>query len=175
MDEKLDRVNKDGKVIGQITRGEAYKKGYLHPAVNLILVDLRARIYLQKRSAYKSAFPLYWDISVSEHVASGENFEQAAKRGLFEELSVKSSVKLIRSKHVQMSKYKRNGELILENELVELYGIVYDGKIAIDRSEIESGHFFSVNELRKFNEENFTPWGLDEINFILKNSQLLQF
>lgn len=173
MDEQIDRVDKNGRVIGIITRRGAYDKGFLHPAVNIILVNSKGEIYLQKRSAKKAAFPLYWDISASEHVMTGESFENAAKRGLFEELSVRSKVKLIRPKHIQRSKYEKNRELINENELVELYATVYNGKIKVDKTEVESGEFFQFSDLKNFNINNFTPWGLDEIKFIQENYQII--
>lgn len=171
MDEKLDRVDRNGKVVGQITRGEAYKKGYLHPAVNIILINSKGQIYLQRRSSKKSVFPLYWDVSASEHVASGESFKKAARRGLLEELSVRSSVKLLRPKHIQRSRYEKSGEIIQENELVELFGAVYNGRIKIDKNEVDQGEFFSMDKLLNLMSEDFTPWGLDEIKFLLKHPE----
>ena len=45
-------------------------------------------LYLQRRAATKDVWPNAWDLSVGEHLQPGESFEQAAHRGLAEELSV---------------------------------------------------------------------------------------
>lgn len=171
--ETIDIVDKDGKIIGSSTRDEAYERGLLHPAVNIIVFNLRGEVYIQQRSAEKNAFPLYWDISAAEHVKKGESFKSAAIRGLLEELSIRSrEVKLIRSKHVQKSEYKRGDLLVKEYELVELYGVVHNGGIEIDPDEVTQGKFVKLDELRNFDESNFTPWGLDEIQHILTSTSV---
>src|SRR3989344_5510301 len=116
--ELIDIVDENGKVIGQVTRQETYRKGLLHPAVNVIVLNNNGEIYLQRRSANKKSYPLYWDISISEHLKSGEDFEKAALRGLLEELSVVAPVKLLRGKHIQKSEFTKDGQLIKEYELV---------------------------------------------------------
>ena len=97
--ELIDIVNKTGKVIGKTTRSQAYKEGILHSAVNIIVINKKGQIFIQRRSS-KKILPLYWDISASEHVKSGENYKSAAIRGLKEELSITASVKLLREKHI---------------------------------------------------------------------------
>jgi len=97
--ELIDIVDKTGKVTRQATRSEVYKKGLLHPAVNIVVINKKGQIFIQRRSS-KKILPLYWDISASEHVKSGENYKSAAIRGLKEELSITASVKLLREKHI---------------------------------------------------------------------------
>lgn len=172
-DEIVDIVDKNGKVIKKSTRSEACKKGLLHPAVNILVVNSHRKIFLQRRSVTKSAFPLFWDISASEHIGAGEGFKEAAVRGLGEELSIKSDVRLIRPKHIQKSEYKKGEDLIKEYELVELYCAYFDGEININREEVLEGKFVDIGEFKNFNENNFTPWGLDEIKYILKNPQII--
>lgn len=167
--EVIDMVDAVGKVIGQTTRNEAYKRGLLHMAVNIIVFNRRGEIYLQRRSKNKSAFPLYWDISASEHLKSGESYKKAAIRGLKEELGINiTKINLRRPNHIQKSKYLKNGVLIKEYELVELYTCKFDGEIKIDPEEVEDGKFFNLEDLSRFNKNNFTPWGLDEIKFLEK-------
>lgn len=173
MAEVVDIVDERGNVVGRATREEVYAKGLLHPAVNIIIVDPQGKIYIQQRSAKKSAFPLYWDISCAEHLKSGETFEAAAVRGLLEELSIGVNVEKLRGKHIQRSEYHKGDKRILEYELVELWGAVWKDKIKIDPEEVARGKYVSLADLKKFDESKFTPWGLDEVRFVLKSPQVI--
>ena len=169
MEEVIEIVNKNGKVVGKTTRQKAYKKGLLHLAVNMFVLNSKGQVYIQKRSASKSSFPLHWDISASEHVKPGETPKNAALRGLKEELSINTKIKLIRKKHIQKSIFKKNGKNIIENELVRLYLAKFNGKIKIDKNEVASGKFVSLKLLKTLiKKEPFTPWGLEEIQFLQK-------
>lgn len=168
--EIIEIVTIDGKVVGKTTREKAYKKGQLHQAVNMFVFNSKNQAYIQKRSAKKSSFPLHWDISASEHVKPGETPINAARRGLMEELSIKTNVKLFRKKHIQKSVFKKNGKNIIENELVRLYIAKYDGKIKIDINEVASGKFVTLSKLKSLlKTEKLTPWGIDEIKFLFKS------
>lgn len=173
--EEVDLVDKTGKVIGRATRDQVYKKGLLHPAVNILVANSKGQIFIQRRG-FKKILPWYWDISASEHVKSGENYKSAAVRGLREELSIKAPVKLLRHKHIQKNEYKTQDVCLIEYEVVELYGIVYEGKIKINQKEVSEGKFVSLeklNELIKNNQIIFTPWGLDELNYLFHNPNII--
>lgn len=172
MDEIIDAVDKTGRVVGRISRVEAHLKGIPHKAVNIVVFNSKGEIYIQRRSKNKSVFPLFWDISASETLKSGESYKEAAKRGLAEELSIRCDVELIRPVHVQRCEYRKGKELIKEYEFVELYKALWDGEIELDPEEVADGKLVSVKELKKFGERTFTPWGLDEIRFILENPKV---
>ncbi|GEM_PF-2066391 len=173
--ELIDVVNKTGRVIGKTTRSQAYKEGILHSAVNIIVINKKGQIFIQRRNSQK-ILPLYWDISASEHVKSGEDYKSAALRGLEEELSITAPVKLLREKHMQRNEYIKEQTCFIEYELVELYGVVYGGKIVIDKDEVIAGKFISfekLNELIKNNQIKFSPWGLDELNYLFNNQSVI--
>ncbi|MCR4325085.1 MAG: NUDIX domain-containing protein [Candidatus Curtissbacteria bacterium] len=174
-DEIIDIVDEKGRRLGKSSRSEACKIGLLHPAVNIFVINSKGQVFLQQRSAKKSAFPLFWDVSASEHLVSGETFRQAAERGLSEELSMKARVRLIRPKHIQKSEYKKGKEIVKEYELVELYLANYEGEINLNKEEVKEGKFVDIKELGKFSKNNFTPWGLDEIRFLIKNPDLFKY
>jgi len=174
-DELIDIVDEKGKIIGKTTRGEAYEKALLHPAVHVAVFDSRRRLLIQQRSSQKSIFPLYWDISVGEHRKPAESFKAAAIRGLAEELSIKLPFNLteIRGKHVQKSDFQRDGRTFKEYELVVLYGTIYDGRIEIDPEEVKEVRFVYLAQLKDMTRSNqFTPWGLEEIKTLLKNPEI---
>lgn len=174
--ELVDIVDKIGKVIGTATRSQVYKEGLLHPAVSIVVINKKGQIFIQRRSP-KKILPLYWDISASEHVKSGESYRSAATRGLQEELSITTSVKLLRDKHLQRNKYITKSICVIEYELVELYGTIYDGKIKINQDEVSEGKFFSfkkLNELIKSDQIKFSPWGMEEINYLLEHPSIFK-
>lgn len=170
--EVIEIVDRKGKFVKISTRKQACKHGLLHKAVNIVIFNNKNQIYLQKRSSNKSAFPLHWDISASEHIKPGETPKNAAIRGLIEELSIKTKVKLLRNKHIQKSVFKKNGKNIIENELVRLYFAKYDGKIKIEKNEVTAGKFVSFSRLKNLiKKEKFTPWGTEEIQFLIKKQK----
>jgi len=173
--ETVDIVDRIGKVISKATRSQVYKEGLLHPAVNIVVVNKKGQIFIQRRSP-KKILPLYWDISASEHVKSGEDYKSAALRGLMEELSIKIPIKLLRNKHIQRNEYLTKDICLIEHELVELYGGTYDGKIKVNLEEISKGQFISfekLHELIKTNQIKFSPWGLDELNYLFNNLSII--
>ena len=170
-EELLDVVDLQNRVLRIATREEACKIGWLHRAVNVLVFNLKGQVFLQQRASSKKAFPLYWDLSMTEHVKSRESFTEAAIRGLKEELGIEKDVELIRLVHLQNSRYQKDGQWVIENELVELYRADYNGEIKLDPEEVSAGEFFSMDQIQEMIDSGnykFTPWFLDEWEFIEK-------
>jgi 8-oxo-dGTP pyrophosphatase MutT (NUDIX family) len=74
-----------GRATGSLPRDEAKRSGLALGAVNLLLVNARGELLLQKRPADKENGGR-WDKSVGGHVDAGESFDQAALREAGEEL-----------------------------------------------------------------------------------------
>lgn len=176
MVEYVDIVNNNGTVIGKTTRNNAHIKGLLHPTVKILLFNSSGKILIQQRSRKKNILPLYWDISVAEHLRSGESYKEAAVRGLMEELAIVTRVKLLRGKHVQRSEHKKD-KLLKEYELTVLYGTLYNGKIIPDSEEVEKSIFVSIRKfggLILWRRLQFTPWALNEINYLLAHKDIME-
>lgn len=90
-DEYLDIVDENDNVIDKDWRNSIYKKGLNHNirAVNVFIFNSENKLLLPKRSMNRRIYPGCFDFSCAEHVASGEDYYQAAKRGLEEELGIK--------------------------------------------------------------------------------------
>src|SRR5687768_14634749 len=80
--EFVDILDENNQVIGQSTRKEAHTKGHIHRALSVLVLNSKGQILLQKRSRNKSVHPLSWDLSTSEHVLTGETYEQAGRRSV---------------------------------------------------------------------------------------------
>lgn len=172
MIEYVDIVDDNGTVVGKTTREKVHIKGWLHPTVSILVFNSAGKVLLQKRSKNKSSFPLYWDVSVCEHVFSKESPSKAAARGLWEELSIKVKIRLLRNNHIKISQHPIKNKILREYELVKLYGCFFDGKTKIDEREVVSTKFVTIPKLKELIYQSkipFTPWGLDELLFLLRN------
>lgn len=168
--ELIPIVNEKNEIIGEKDRKVVHEKGLFHRAVLVIIFNSKGKILLQKRSAKKKICPLKLDLSVAEHLKTGESYIEAAVRGLREELGIevsKSDLKKLREAHLQMNEYE-NGK-IKDYEFVELYLLIYDGEIKIDKNEDEEAKFFTKEEVEKlYKEDKLTPWFREEWEFLRK-------
>jgi isopentenyl-diphosphate delta-isomerase type 1 len=85
-DELFDVVDPDDHVVGQAPRREVHARQLLHRAIHVLIHDAAGHLFLQRRSLSKDTFPGCWDSSCSGHVDAGENYSDAARRELGEEL-----------------------------------------------------------------------------------------
>ena len=83
--EKVAVFDGAGRPLGAMPRDEAKRSGLALGAVNVLLVNARGELLLQRRPADKENGGL-WDKSVGGHVDAGEGFDEAAVREAGEEL-----------------------------------------------------------------------------------------
>ncbi len=140
-DELLDIVNDKDTITGQEMRSVVHELGLQHRGVHVFLFTSDGRMLVQKRSADRSTSPSAFDCSVSEHVKAGESYIEAAMRGTREELGL-DGIQVRR-----LVKFKMNYG-VNDNEISTLYeGQVRPADVKFDPEEIESVHYFSLNEL----------------------------
>lgn len=108
-DELLDVIDPTDvtgtRVIARRDRFRIHREGLLHRSVHVCVLrpppswhgdavslrDTNYTLLLQQRSNAKAIAPACWDLSCAEHVLTGEDFEEAALRGLREELGLEVS------------------------------------------------------------------------------------
>lgn len=88
MEELIDILDENQKVIGQTSRKQAHKSGVWHRAVHGYLVNSKGEVVMQRRSKNKDLFPEYWDGSFAGHVDAGEATVVTAIRECKEELGI---------------------------------------------------------------------------------------
>jgi isopentenyldiphosphate isomerase len=138
-EEEMDMISEENEVIGTMTRFEALKSNLLHRCVIVMVFNEGGEIFLQKRAKSKQLFPGKYDFSCSGGVMKGETYEDAAERELKEELGIDAPLNFVESVRYKDSK---------TNYIGHIYALSYDGKIKIDKKEIESGKFVSEMELK---------------------------
>ena len=74
-----------GVVVGQTTISNAYNYHKIRLTVEVILLNGRKEILVQRRSPDCLDDPLFWDLAAAGHVAFGESPRHAARRELREE------------------------------------------------------------------------------------------
>ena len=83
--ERVAVFDAEGRAVGAMPREEAKRAGLALGAVNLLLVNARGEVLLQRRPQDKENGGR-WDKSVGGHVDAGESFDAAALREAGEEL-----------------------------------------------------------------------------------------
>ncbi len=89
MDEIVDVVNENNKVLYQITKTEAHQKGLLHRTVIAEIKDTKGRWTLVKQASDRQDAGQYVS-PVGGHARAGETEEETLKRGAFEEAGLKN-------------------------------------------------------------------------------------
>ena len=158
--ELFETFDNDCRPLGLVPRNEVHRRGLWHRASNVFLFDSRGALYLQRRAACKDVWPNVWDLSVAEHLQPGESFEQAAHRGLVEELAV-YDVELTPLGEVVRGCTEIPELNLRDFELQQTFRGVYDGDIVADPSEVADVKRMSLAALADavaHSPNDFTPW-----------------
>lgn len=170
-EELLDVVGEDDQAVGRETRSTVHQRGYWHRGVHVFLLAPDGRLLVQKRSAERASAPSALDSSVSEHVLAGESYYDAAIRGMKEELGVQG-IQIRR-----LAKFRMNYG-INDNEISELYeGVVDPVRVNFDPVEIESIHYFRMDELRAMMRDpqvNLCGWFVELLEMYLHGRGKMQ-
>lgn len=158
--EILDIVNKKGEVIGKATRLECHgNPKLLHQVVHIHVFNKKGQLYLQKRAGNKTIQPLKWDTSVGGHIDSGESIQTAAYRELQEELGI------AKTRIHPLFQYIFTNEI--ESEFVHAFYCLYNGRIQINKAEIDKGSFWEIARIEKNLKNNiFTPNFIQEYSLV---------
>jgi len=112
-------VDKEGKVIGQATRGECHSNPKLiHQVAHCWIFNKKGQVLWQQRSLKKDGAAGWWDMSVGGHVPAGERPEETLQREMKEELDLEK----VKASFVE--KYIRGNNK--QTELISLYYAVVD-------------------------------------------------
>jgi len=160
MNEQIDIVNEKDEIIGQADIIEAHKKGLLHRAVHIFIINSKGRLFCRQRSFKKSVYPGYWSTSAALHVMHGQSYDQTAKKCIKSILGIECDLKVIG---------KINLHDKIENETGPLYIGYSDEKMKFNKEQIEGGKFLTIDEIRQLaKKENVTPHLLYSLEVYLK-------
>ena len=144
-------VDEADRVIGAAPRRKVHGDNLLHRAVHILIFNRNGELFLQKRSRFKDRHPCVWDSSAAGHVDAGEDYDDAARREVQEELGVTTRLERV----VKLPASDRTGQ-----EFIWLYQGKHDGPFQLAASEIELGEFFPpglVSNWLQARPDDFAP------------------
>ena len=162
-EEVFEIVDENDQVIGTALRSECHgNPDLIHRTAHVIVFNSNNEILLQKRAASKDIQPGKWDTAVGGHLDIGENYEQAARREMNEELGISEEQNL-------EFLFKARIRNSIESENISVYKTVYDGSFSFPELEISEIRFWKIDELyNKNNQRDFTPNLLEELQELKK-------
>jgi isopentenyldiphosphate isomerase len=145
MSEMNDIVDEDDKIIGKATREKLIEEKLPHRGAWVIVSRSNGEFVVAKRSMKKDKYQGYWGIGVAETVQSGESYEDAAIRGLKEELGICSTnicfLFKMTYQPIEPDAFRSNNNI---------YGLIYDGTITPNKHEVSTVGYYAKNALVDF-------------------------
>lgn len=163
--EPLETFDEIGRPAGLIDRAVVHATGLWHRAVHVWLYDAEGRLLLQHRPDSKDVCPGRWDLSVGEHLQPGEGYEQAAHRGLSEELGI-AGLSLMPLGDIRRMRLDLPHAGVRDYELQQSFHARHDGPFEADPDEVVELSFFTPADLRDAlmqRPDEFTPWAQQDI------------
>jgi isopentenyl-diphosphate Delta-isomerase len=136
-------INGDDMPEGTASKLEAHTLGLRHRAVSVLVADLQGNLLLQRRHPQKYHSGGLWTNTCCGHPRPGEDSEAAAYRRLGEEMGFKCLLAPL----FTMSYRARVSKNLIENEIVHVYGGIYEGFPAADPLEVIEWKWMSLTEL----------------------------
>lgn len=157
MDENVILVDKNDTQIGLMSKLDAHKKGILHRAFSVFVLNNNNEIMLQKRAYNKYHSGGLWTNTCCSHQREGENTIEAGKRRLLEEMGFETELKIITS-FIYKVEFE-NG--LTEHELDYLLIGKYLKSPVINKHEVADWKWMKVELIAddiKLNPNNYTSW-----------------
>src|SRR5262245_38979296 len=156
-DEQLILVDERNRAVGAGGKDAVHRKGLLHRAFSIFIVDARGRILLQQRNPKKYHSGGLWANSCCGHPRPGERTVSAARRRLHEELGLTEALSF-----AFFARYRAELDHgMQENEFVYVYFGALAGEPRADPAEVANVDLQSVGEIdRRIRREpaTFTYW-----------------
>lgn len=133
-------VDETGSVVAAASRSEMRARNLPHLIIAVLVRDLTGRVYVHRRSDTKDVFPGLHDCFTSGCVGYGEDPAQSAERELAEELAITG----VRIEPLSVEWYRDDSTW----HLCHVFQTTHDGPVVHQESEIASGGWMTVAELR---------------------------
>jgi isopentenyl-diphosphate delta-isomerase len=157
LEEQLILVTESGRARGEAGKTDVHRRGLLHRAFSIFLVDSEGRLLVQRRAQGKYHSGGLWGNSCCGHPRPGERTRAAAARRLTEELGVTVTLEA-----GFLARYRAEvGPDMVENELVHAYFGRAPAGLHPDPNEISETAFLSWDELDRATAERpetLAPW-----------------
>jgi len=158
--EVLDRVDEQDQPVGTIARADLFRVHANFRVAHVFIFNPSGELLLQELAPTRLRHPGRWGSSVAAYVAAGEDYVQAARRRLLEELGI-AGMQLDEIGKTQMSDEGCH-------KFITLYAGLQPGPFAIDSSHISKIEFAPLDLIRRTAAQDpsrFTPTFLHLLDF----------
>lgn len=150
-------VDDNDQQTGVMEKLEAHRKGALHRAFSIFIINDEGKMLLQKRAAGKYHSAGLWTNACCSHPMPGESVASAARRRLQEELGFDCDVSFVDS----LKYFVRFEDGLTEHEFDHLLLGYYNGPISPNPDEVGECRYYSLPEIDQLlldDELQFTFW-----------------
>lgn len=157
MAENVILVDEHDNELGLMEKMEAHRKGLLHRAFSVFVINGNGELMLQQRAFEKYHSGGLWTNTCCSHPRHGEATIEAAHRRLMEEMGFDCHL-------TKLFDFTYEAELdkgLTEKEFDHLYLGFYDNEPHINPEEVADWKWVDINELNKDIKENpdhYTAW-----------------
>jgi 8-oxo-dGTP pyrophosphatase MutT (NUDIX family) len=153
-DEIVDLVDEANRVVGRARRSEVRARNLLHRGVGILCRNSRGEVFVHRRTETKDVFPGMYDMFVGGVVGAGEEYAEAARREVAEELGITGAELRYLFHHLYLGPRNRSW--------VAVYEVEWDGPVRLQESEVAWGAYLGMEALiAKLPEWTFVPDGLE--------------
>ena len=167
-------VDENDQPIGQMEKQAAHVTPHLHRAFSVFIFNSKGELLLQQRALSKYHSPGLWTNTCCSHPRAGETTAQAAQRRLMEEMGMTCEMR-----EVYTFIYKAPvGQGLTEHELDHVFIGQSDDEPNINRDEVESWKYMSLNDLKediKNHPEQYTEWFKITFEEMTRHAEVLLF
>ena len=154
--ERVILVDERDAPVGELEKLEAHRRGTLHRAFSVFVLDGEGRVLLQRRAEAKYHSGGLWSNTCCGHPRPGEETRAAATRRLREEMGFECALEGVGA----FVYHARVGDL-MEHELDHVFAGRFDGDPRPDPAEVAEWRWISMDELARDLEvhpERYTVW-----------------
>jgi isopentenyldiphosphate isomerase len=159
-DMTIDAVDETDSAISQISRRDVFREHANFRVVHVLVFNSRRDLLLQRLAPTRLRHARYWGSSVAGYLHSHEQYDEAARRRVSEELGVYEAPLHLVGKTVM----EDGGSL----KFIEVFTTIQNGPFRYDRDHIDAVEFLPIPVIRAMEqsgEREFTPTFIHVLNF----------
>lgn len=133
--ELVDVIDDDGQTIGVVTRAEMRARRLPHRCTYILVFNSHGELFTHLRTATKDVFPSHWDVTIGGVLATGESFDDCARREAREELGIDVEPE-------RLFPFRYEDASFIVHGMV--FRVDHDGPFRLQSAEIVRGEFITL-------------------------------